>query len=200
MEPPSLNLSPWAIPLAALAYGFLHSLMASIGFKDLLFTLFGQPAERYYRLIFSIFSTIALLPLMALAALIPDVSLYTIPQPWAALTLGLQIISALLLIFSLLQTGAFQFIGLSQAFGLDYQETLNTNGLYRFIRHPLYTFSLLFLWLTPTMTRNTLLLYAAFTVYMLVGALFEERKLAKTFGAAYTSYRARTSFLIPFLF
>ena len=80
------------------------------------------------------------------------------------------------------------------------EDKLNTGGLYRYMRHPLYTFSLLVLWLTPTMTRNFALLYAALTVYIIIGAIFEERKLLQTFGAAYQEYRAKTPFLIPLKF
>lgn len=199
MQLPSFDLSPWAIPIAALIYGLVHSMMATIGFKDLLYTLVGRPAERYYRLFYSIFSAVTFIPVLALTAMIPDRNLYNIPQPWTALTFTIQGISAVLLVFSLLQTGAFRFIGISQALGLESNETLNTTGLYRYIRHPLYAFSLLFIWLTPTMSLNTLLLFTALTVYIILGALYEERKLERTFGDAYRIYKARTAFLIPFI-
>lgn len=200
MEIPVLNYSPWVIAAAATVYGLVHSLMASIGFKDLLYTLIGKPAKRYYRLFYSIFSVVTLLPVLALAALIPDQTLYIIPQPWATLTVIVQAAAVLLMSYSLLQTGAFQFIGLSQALGLGNKEELNIRGLYRYIRHPLYTFSLVILWLTPTMSRNMLILYAAFTVYFIIGALVEERKLERTFGEEYRKYKSRTPFLIPFIF
>ena len=67
------------------------------------------------------------------------------------------------------------------------------------VRHPLYTFSLLFLWLTPVMTRNLALLYGALTVYILIGAVFEERKLLRIFGQEYADYRGKTPFIIPYL-
>lgn len=200
MDIPTLDLSPWAIAAAAAVWGLIHSVMASIGFKDFLYTLIGKPAERYYRLFYSIFSVISLLPVLALGVMVPDQTLYTIPQPWATLTVIIQVIAVLLLSYSLLQTGAFQFVGLSQAIGLNKKETLNTGGLYRYVRHPLYTFGLLVLWLTPTMSRNTLILYAAFTIYIIVGAWFEERKLERTFGEDYRAYKKRTPFLIPFIF
>jgi protein-S-isoprenylcysteine O-methyltransferase Ste14 len=200
MELPNLSFSPWVIPAAAGVYGLIHSLMASLPFKYWLYALAGKAAERYYRLFYSLFAVLTLLPVLALTALIPDVRLYSIPAPYVYLTSALQVLAVLLLIYSLLQTGAFQFIGLAQALGIKTSESLNTKGLYRYIRHPLYAFSLVFLWLTPVMTRNIVLLYGAFTFYIILGALYEERKLQLLFGAAYRDYRARTAFLIPFLF
>ena len=54
---------------------------------------------------------------------------------------------------------------------------LVTSGLYRFVRHPLYTTGLLFLWLTTTMTVSQLNVYVGATIYIFIGAYFEERKL-----------------------
>ncbi|HKJ26977.1 MAG TPA: isoprenylcysteine carboxylmethyltransferase family protein [Anaerolineales bacterium] len=199
MEFPNLSYSPWVIPAAAVIYGLIHSLMAATGFKQLVINGFGQVAKRYYRLFYSISSAILLLPVLALPLLIPDKTYYTIPAPYVYLTGGIQLLSAALLVYSLLQTGALQFIGLRQALGLEANDRLNTGGLYRYVRHPLYTFSLLFLWLTPVMTRNMLLLYAALSVYILVGAVLEERKLVENFGEAYQRYKENTPFIIPFL-
>ncbi len=200
MEQLNLSLPPYFIPAAALLYGFVHSLIAANGFKHLIYRTLGDGAKKYYRLFYSIFASITLLPVLILPVLIPDQTLYKIPEPLVYFTVFIQTASVLLLVYSVLQTGALQFIGLSQAFGLKREEKLNTDGLYRYMRHPLYTFSLLVLWLTPTMTRNFALLYAALTVYIIIGAIFEERKLVQTFGAAYQEYRAKTPFLIPIKF
>jgi protein-S-isoprenylcysteine O-methyltransferase Ste14 len=200
MEQLNLSFSPFTIPAAALLYGFIHSLIAANGFKHLIYRLLGEGAKKYYRLFYSLFASVTLLPVLILPAVIPDQTLYKIPEPLVYFTVFIQIVSVLLLVYSVLQTGALQFIGLSQAFGLKREDKLNTDGLYRYMRHPLYTFSLLVLWLTPTMTRNFALLYAALTVYIIIGAIFEERKLLQTFGAAYQEYRAKTPFLIPLKF
>ncbi len=200
METPNLSLSPWVIPAAALLWGFTHSLVAANGFKHQMYRILGEGAKKYYRFLYSIFAVLTLLPVLILTILIPDKTLYTIPQPLVYFTILLQIISLLMLTYSVMQTGALQFIGLSQVFGLNQEDRLNTGGLYRYVRHPLYTFSLVLIWLTPTMTLNFALLYAAFTVYILVGAVVEERKLVKTFGPAYQEYRRKTAFLIPFIF
>jgi protein-S-isoprenylcysteine O-methyltransferase Ste14 len=72
-----------------------------------------------------------------------------------------------------------------------------TGGLYRYVRHPLYTFSLLILWLSPAMSLNTFIVYLALTVYILIGIIFEERKLVREFGEEYVGYRSVTPMLIP---
>ena len=68
------------------------------------------------------------------------------------------------------------------------------------MRHPLYTAGLLFLWLTPGMSLNSLTLYIASSLYILVGAYFEERKLLREFGQAYAEYQKQTPMIIPRLF
>lgn len=200
MEIPNLSYSPWVIPAAAGIYGLIHSLMASTSFKQLVANNFGSAANKYYRLFYSISSTILLLPVLTLPALIPDQTLYTIPTPYLYLTSALQVLCIVLLTYSVMQTGALQFIGIRQAIGLEDNDKLNTSGLYRYVRHPLYTFGLLFIWLSPVMTQNMALLYASLTLYTIIGAIFEERKLEEKFGAAYQSYKAKTPFIIPFLF
>lgn len=72
-----------------------------------------------------------------------------------------------------------------------------TGGLYRYVRHPLYAFSLLTLWLAPTMSLNSFIVYLAFTIYILIGIVFEERKLLHEFGVEYARYRSVTPMLIP---
>lgn len=72
-----------------------------------------------------------------------------------------------------------------------------TGGLYRWVRHPLYTAGLVFIWLTPVMTVNLLVLNIGLTIYLVVGAIFEERKLVREFGAAYRDYQENVPMLIP---
>jgi protein-S-isoprenylcysteine O-methyltransferase Ste14 len=74
-----------------------------------------------------------------------------------------------------------------------------TGGFYKYARHPLYTAGLIFIWLLPSMTCNLLALNIGLTVYLFVGAYFEERKLLLEFGEAYAEYRRRTPMFVPFL-
>ena len=92
-----------------------------------------------------------------------------------------------------------QFIGFSQALGSVEKDQLNINGLNKFMRHPIYTFTNTFFWFSPTMSQNTAAFYLAITLYSIIGAIYEERKLVEEYGQAYIDYQAETPMLIPFL-
>ena len=106
-------------------------------------------------------------------------------------------LSAFLLLVAVLQTDTLSFVGLRQLFEEEKPGKLIKSGFYSLVRHPLYTFGLLFLWLSPSMTVNSFIVYLSLTVYILVGAYFEERKLLREFGQEYADYKAVTSMIVP---
>lgn len=184
--------------LSVLIWGTVHSFTASLGVKEWARRMLGETGMRFYRLAYNIFSVISFVPILWLMAVLPDRVLYRIPAPWIYLSLAGQLAAVVVLVIGVLQTGLLSFVGLRQLIeGDEYSSALATRGLYRWIRHPLYTAGLLFIWLTPVMSQNTLVVVIAATLYIIVGALFEERKLAREFGAAYTEYKAVTPMLIP---
>jgi methanethiol S-methyltransferase len=192
----------WVI-LACLVYGLAHSLLASLPVKAWARRRFGPAALRYYRLIYNLLGGLTFLPVLALAAILPGGRIYAIPFPWRALTLAIQGLAVVFLGIGVLQTGALSFLGLRQPFlsadALTHAETgpLVTRGLYRWVRHPLYTAGMVFLWLTPVMTWTGLGLILGLTAYVLAGAYFEERKLLVQYGAEYAAYRVRTPMFVP---
>lgn len=196
-----MNLSPLIILLAMAVYGVIHSILASHWTKDLAQQWNGVLSDRVYRVAYNVFAIVSLLPVLALVPGLEDRTLYTVPFPWAFLTLLGQAAAVVLLVIGLLQTGVWTFLGVHQLLGARdiEEEKLVVNGLYRWVRHPLYTAGLLFIWLTPVMSVNLLALNIGLTVYLVVGALYEERKLLRTFGPAYAEYQQRTPMLVPIL-
>lgn len=188
----------WLI-LAILVWGMIHSITASLGFKDFLRRSFGDGFMRWYRLLYNVFSVISFVPILYLTVTLPDRDLYQVPPPWSYLMLAGQGLSALSLVIAVLQTDALSFAGLRQLFEQEQPGELVTTGFYRFIRHPLYTFGLSFLWLTPRVSVNMFVVYVSLTVYILVGAYFEERKLQREFGQEYEDYKSTTPMFIPLL-
>jgi protein-S-isoprenylcysteine O-methyltransferase Ste14 len=87
-------------------------------------------------------------------------------------------------------------------FSFENTARLVSEGIYRYVRHPMYT-SLLFLaWgaalkhLAPVALAGALLS----TVLLVITAKVEERESLTFFGATYSSYVHRTKMFIPFLF
>ena len=97
------------------------------------------------------------------------------------------------------QTGFVAFSGLGQLADPDIEtrRPLVTDGLYHWVRHPLYSAGLVFIWLIPHITINLLALNLGLTLYIFVGTYFEERKLLKVFGADYAAYQRRTPLFFP---
>ena len=187
----------WLI-LAVLIWGFVHSLTASLGAKEWLKRIFGDGIMRYYRFGYNAFSALCFLPILWLMAVLPDRVLYQIEAPWLYIMLAGQFLAVVMLVVGVLQTDTLSFIGIRQLFeGTERPSKLVIRGLYRWVRHPLYTAGLLFIWLTPIMSRNSLVVFIAITVYIIVGAFFEERKLAREFGADYEAYQRVTPMLVP---
>lgn len=184
--------------LSLALWGVIHSILASHFFKDMVRGMVGKQGMRFYRFGYNVFSVVSFAPILYLMLILPDQLLYQVPVPWKYIMFAGQGLAVAFLLIALLQTDTLSFIGLKQFF-VEEEEAgqLVTRGLYRVVRHPLYTFSLLFLWLTPTMSVNSLTLYLGATLYILVGAYFEERKLLRDFGAAYADYKRKTPMLIP---
>jgi protein-S-isoprenylcysteine O-methyltransferase Ste14 len=178
-------------------WGFVHSLQASLGIKNYLRQKLGPGINRAYRLIYNVFSVIGFAPVLVLMRVLPDHGVYRVSAPWNVLMIAGQVVAVLLLFVTFLQTDAWSFVGLRQMVEGEKPAALVTNGFYRWVRHPLYLFGLLLLWLTPDMTANMLVVYISLTIYLLAGAYFEERKLSHEFGGPYTEYQSRTPMFIP---
>ncbi len=89
----------------------------------------------------------------------------------------------------------------SQSFEVDPEGGLVDRGIYRLLRHPVYTFFLLemvaMLLIRPNVVSAlALALVAAATVYRIRR---EEEQLIERFGDRYLAYRRRTRAIVPFL-
>ena len=74
---------------------------------------------------------------------------------------------------------------------------LAIRGPYRWVRHPLYFFTLLMIWSCPDLTADRLLFNTLFTVWIVIGTLLEERDLVADFQDNYLDYQRRVPMLIP---
>jgi len=187
------------ILLAMSLWGFIHSLTASLTLKEKAAQIFGSGFMRLYRLLYNGFALLTFIPVMSLAAILPNKTLFIAPAPWSYLMSALQGAAVFMVLVAVFQTDASHFAGLKQLFVEDTKGNLTTSGLYKIVRHPIYTFSLLFIWLNPSMSVNSLAYYVGMTLYFIIGAYFEERKLLREFGEEYAAYKKSTAMIVPWL-
>lgn len=196
-----MNLSSLVLIIAIMVWGFVHSLLATVATKAHVRQLLGPGVDRWYRLAYNLIGILTFLPVLGLLALYPGETLYVIPTPWSYLTLAGQLLAIVALLIGLLQTGVWSFLGFEQLMvkSTDSTPRMVTSGLYRWVRHPLYTAGLVFIWLTPLMTVNLLVLNLGLTIYLVVGALYEERKLVREYGNQYLRYQEQVPMLVPYI-
>lgn len=183
-----------------LVFGVIHSLLARDAAKRRLHHIFG----RTYRLAYNIFAavhfaaTILIAKVFLAAGSTVLISSPTLAWPLSALMLA----GAVLAIAALLHYDLGSFAGTSQLHKpagevpADDDGPLHITGLHRYMRHPLYTGIIVFLaGAVRTEFDAATALWA--TLYILIGAHYEERSLITRYGAAYEAYRRKVPAYIP---
>ncbi len=93
--------------------------------------------------------------------------------------------------------------GMKAVFGTvrDKPEVINT-GVFRVIRHPIYTGALLFYLgaICTTLSIDSAIFWLLILVFYILIARYEEKILTEEFGEGYTQYKKQTGMLFPRLF
>jgi protein-S-isoprenylcysteine O-methyltransferase Ste14 len=186
--------STLVLSLYLIGFAAVHSLLADRRVKDRAFRALGRRAMRWYRLFFTILAAVTLFPLLYLLYQFPGEVLYLAPSPWRWIMILGQVTAALALGKTLMEAGPLRFLGIRPD---DGEGELIIQGVYCRVRNPLFLFALIFLWLSPIMTDNLLVLYLLATVYFYLGSIHEERMLAEKFGEAYRDYQRRVPRIVP---
>ena len=74
---------------------------------------------------------------------------------------------------------------------------LVVQGAYRWVRHPMYLVVLLMIWSYPVLTADRLLFNVLWTLWIVIGAVLEERDLVTDFGEGYREYQREVPMLLP---
>jgi len=70
-------------------------------------------------------------------------------------------------------------------------------GPYRWVRHPLYFFSLVLFWSCPAISPDRLLFNVLWTVWVVLATFLEERDLVSQFGDSYVQYQREVPMVFP---
>jgi protein-S-isoprenylcysteine O-methyltransferase Ste14 len=75
---------------------------------------------------------------------------------------------------------------------------MTIRGAYRWVRHPLYLFSILMIWSCPVLTADRLLFNILWTGWIVIATMLEEQDLVFDFGDQYREYQAKVPMIIPY--
>ncbi|MGM0587035.1 MAG: methyltransferase family protein [Bacteroidota bacterium] len=191
-------------------FALLHSLLASHRLKELLFTKWTKLSV-WYRFTYNVIAVVTLgVWLLFIYILLPNPNqlIYKWEGIWLWVGYLLQLIGITGMVYSFRPIDTLSFLGVRQI--IDYivankypqqldetrQQTLTHTGLYRCIRHPLYTSSLIALWAAPQVTYFWLTCAILFSIYFVVGSVFEEQRLLSQYPT-YREYRSGTGRFLP---
>ncbi|MGB0522340.1 MAG: methyltransferase family protein [Flammeovirgaceae bacterium] len=173
-----------------LIYFAIHSALASNVVKK-------QFPSRFYRIIYNLIAILGLLGIFTFTAFQPIH--YLFPKSGLAQIIGLMLATYGILILK----KAFKQYSIKQFLGIEVVETseksLNTSGILQYVRHPIYTATILlvsgFFFFAPTALNlvSALCIFA----YFIIGIQLEERKLIDEFGDDYRQYQAEVPMLFP---
>ncbi|MFQ5574143.1 MAG: methyltransferase family protein [Terriglobia bacterium] len=193
------NIRNVVITLATFGlWGLVHSLTASLAVKR-----WGQArlGRRYYLYPFA-YIVVSLVTFAGFLFFRPPIhgTVYSLDGELGYVLRGVQLLGVVGLLQAAREFDLRGFLGARdfRAAGASISRgNLRTSGLNAVVRHPLYFFGLVFLWANPRMTADAFWLTVAFSAYLVVGSVFEERKLVVLFGREYTEYKRAVSGLVP---
>ena len=186
-------MNSWAwIWLSGLAFSLAHSFLASRACKS---WFYGRGlVEPYYRLFYSIFAVITTAVWVWFIHRQPDMPLYQTDGVVEVLLLGLQLLGLLMVLAAFQPIDGLAFLGLRKAG--EGMEDFVVKGVYRYVRHPMYTGVMLILLAMPEQTYNGLCFSLAVCAYFVIGSRFEEKRMLKA-DPGYAQYQASVPAFIP---
>jgi protein-S-isoprenylcysteine O-methyltransferase Ste14 len=183
----------WLV-LGWIIYFVIHSVFAIRQIKSYALSL-GLDAQRY-RLIYNLVALFALIPIFFISINIK--ATYAL-EPNKVLTFSGLIFAAYGVILAKRAFKSYDtksFLGLGP---MNSEEELRTDGFLKYVRHPVYSASILILigYFLFDPKWNSFISVSMLIIYFVIGSYFEERKLIRQFGERYIEYRKKTPMFVP---
>lgn len=178
-------------------YCVVHSLFASTTVKMYLERKLGY-FFHYYRLSYSLFATITLVLLVYYQYSIQSVLLFSSSMIGYIALILFVIPGFILMVVSIYKY--FRLLsGIRSLYHKKQLSILRVTGIHKYMRHPLYSGTILFIsgmfFIFPILS-NFIAVFII-TIYVILGIRLEEKKLLLEFGDSYKAYRAKVPMLIP---
>jgi len=188
------------LALGWIVFCFLHSALATTKVKKNVAEAKPKWAP-FYRLFYTLFAfaTFGAVVIFQVAIASPFVF-----EPKTAISILGWLATALgaLLMLVCIKKYFLSLSGLKSLFAnKEVANNLRIDGVHRYVRHPLYLGTFVFIWGAWLVFPYLSLLISniIITGYTLLGIFFEEKKLVLEFGVDYENYKKKVPRLIPFL-
>ena len=182
----------------ALIFPLQHSVWTQTRVKRLIRRALGDYFERP---MYGITSGVALVA-MALLWRSTNLAIWTPSEPILWVLRGLLIGSIAFQAYCTTMLDEKLLSGMAQLKALALRKPVRVmefreRGPYRKVRHPIAAAQVAMLWIACTLFADLLLLAVVWTVWIVLAARLEERRLSSEFGSTYRDYRKRTGFFWP---
>jgi protein-S-isoprenylcysteine O-methyltransferase Ste14 len=180
------------ILLSGLVFAAIHSLLASQWIKKRAYS--HRLSQQQYRLGYVVIALALTLVWLSTIHQLPDQALYTVHGPTRWLLYGIQTAALLLFWLSLKPIDVRAFLGFKPFYAN--KEPFIEQGVYRYLRHPMYSSLMLIMLCMPDQTTNSVTLYTLVALYFIIGSRLEEQRMLIA-HPDYADYRARVPAFIP---
>ncbi len=191
------------IALIWTAYCALHSYLISIGFTNLMVQLLKK-YYAFYRLFYVLISLVLLIPLINYTAQLDNKIIINYGFLFNVIRNVLIYCSLIMFFWAFFfNYDSLSFFGIRQILNIRKTKTINPsdvikkNGLLGIMRHPMYFALIVYLW-CQIHTLSNIIVNSILTIYIIIGAILEEKKLVLEFGDTYVKYQEEVPMLIPF--
>lgn len=189
------------LPILWIAWCGLHSALISRTLMAFIRQRFPNVMP-YHRLAYNAVAIVTLIPVLAYGYSLRDDPWFAWQGAWRMVQIPMALAAILLFVAGGRRYDFLQFLGLRQAKAENDCQVLtdncqvDTSGVLSMVRHPWYTGGILIVWVRP-LDLSTILTNVVITIYFVIGAYLEERKLREQFGRDYEAYQERVSMFLP---
>jgi protein-S-isoprenylcysteine O-methyltransferase Ste14 len=180
---------------------FLHSFFTSTGTT----TWFKEKLRKkfiYYRICYNLFSLVTVIPLLYWQGNISGPVIIPLSPILKIIKFFAIVSSIIIMAGSFFSFDIGEFLGIRQLKkGVDRSGksiVISMHGFYGVVRHPMYFAGVIFF--VALMTDSQLaqfLCYLILAVYMVIGSIREDRRLARELGDVYRAYQKKVPIFLP---
>ncbi len=117
---------------------------------------------------------------------------------WLEIIFGvISVLCAYGLYRSVTTLGGFDPFGLRTPKPQPQKVFFQQKGPYRWVRHPLYLFSFIFIWSTTSFTPDRIVFNLLWSIWIIVGTWLEDRDILNAYPNEYGSYQTQVPMIIP---